>query len=59
VDDAEVDAQIAEYAETAKQSPAQIRHRLEHEGAISRIYAGLRREKAIDFALAHATMVEG
>jgi trigger factor len=59
VDDAEIDAQIAEYAETAKQTPAQIRHRLEHEGAISRIYAGLRREKAIDFALAHATMVEG
>jgi trigger factor len=59
VDDADVDAQIAEYAETAKQSPAEIRHRLEHEGAISRIYAGLRREKAIDFALAHATMVEG
>jgi len=58
VDDAEVDAQIAEYAETAKQSPAQIRHRLEHEGAISRIYAGLRREKAIDFAIGHATILE-
>jgi trigger factor len=58
VDEAEIDAQIAEYAETAKQTPAQVRHRLEHEGAISRIYAGLRREKAIDFAMTHATILE-
>jgi trigger factor len=58
VDDAEIDAQIAEYAETARQSPEAVRHRLEHEGAISRIYAGLRREKAIDFALGHATILE-
>jgi trigger factor len=58
VADAEIDAQIAEYAETAQQSAHEVRHRLEHEGAISRIYAGLRREKAIDYALAHATVVE-
>jgi trigger factor len=58
VDEADIDAQIAEYADTAKQSPAEVRHRLEHEGAISRIYAGLRREKAIDFAMTHATILE-
>ncbi len=58
VDEAEIEKQIAEYAETAKQSVAEVRHRLEHEGAISRIYAGLRREKAIDFAMAHATILE-
>jgi trigger factor len=58
VADSEIDAQIAEYAETAQQSADAIRHRLQHEGAISRIYAGLRREKAIDYALAHATVVE-
>jgi trigger factor len=58
VADSEIDAQIAEYAETAQQSPDAVRHRLEHEGAISRIYAGLRREKAIDYAMAHATILE-
>jgi trigger factor len=58
VADDEIDAQIAEYAETAQQSADAVRHRLEHEGAISRIYAGLRREKAIDYALAHATILE-
>ncbi len=58
VGETEIDAQIAEYAETAKQSVEDVRHRLEHEGAISRIYAGLRRERAIDFAMAHATILE-
>jgi trigger factor len=58
VADSEIDAQIAEYAETAQQSPDAVRHRLEHEGAISRIYAGLRREKAIDHAMVHATILE-
>jgi hypothetical protein len=33
-----------------------VRARLEKEGGISRIYAGLRREKAIDFLLARATI---
>jgi trigger factor len=58
VGDEEIDAQIAEYAEGAGQTADAVRHRLEHEGAISRIYAGLRREKAIDFALGHATILE-
>jgi trigger factor len=58
VGDEEIDAQIAEYAESAGQTADAVRHRLEHEGAISRIYAGLRREKAIDFALGHATILE-
>jgi trigger factor len=58
VDDAEIDAEIGRYAQQANQPVATVRHRLEHEGAISRIYAGLRREKAIDFALANATLLE-
>jgi trigger factor len=58
VEDAEIDAEIARYAQQANQPVATVRHRLEHEGAISRIYAGLRREKAIDFALAQATVLE-
>jgi trigger factor len=58
VADADVDAQIADYAESANQSADAVRHRLEHEGGIGRIYAGLRREKAIEFALAHATVLE-
>lgn len=58
VADAEIDEEIARYAQQANQPVAAVRHRLEHEGAISRIYAGLRREKAIDFALGHATILE-
>jgi trigger factor len=58
VGDEEIDAQIAEYAESAGQAVETVKHRLEHEGAISRIYAGLRREKAIDFAITHATILE-
>jgi trigger factor len=58
VDEAELDAEIGRYAEASGQPAEAVRTRLEKEGAISRIYAGLRREKAIDFSLAHATILE-
>ncbi|HVB38297.1 MAG TPA: trigger factor [Vicinamibacterales bacterium] len=57
VTDAEVEAEIARYAEAAGRTPAAMRAAIEKEGGISSLYKGLQREKAIDFALARATIV--
>ena len=54
----DVDAEIARYAERTGRTPAAVRARLEKEGGISRLYAGLRRERAIDFLLSRATIVQ-
>ena len=40
------------------QPAAKVRERLAKEGAIGRIYTGLRREKAIDYALSRATIAD-
>jgi trigger factor len=56
VSDAEVEAEVAKYAERTGRTPQAVRASLEKEGGLSRIYAGLRREKSIDFVLAHATI---
>jgi trigger factor len=56
VADAEVEAEVVKYAERTSRTPAAVRAALEKEGGLSRIYAGLRREKSIDFVLAHATI---
>jgi trigger factor len=58
VSDDEVDAEIASYAERTGRTPAAVRARLDREGGISRLYAGLRRERAIDFLLSRATIVQ-
>jgi len=54
----EIDAEIARYAERTGRTPAAVRARLEKEGGIGRLYAGLRRERAIDFLLSRATIVQ-
>ena len=56
VADAEVEAEVVKYAERTGRTPAAVRAALEKEGGLSRIYAGLRREKSIDFVMAHATI---
>jgi FKBP-type peptidyl-prolyl cis-trans isomerase (trigger factor) len=56
VSDAEVEGEVVKYAERTGRTPAAVRAALEKEGGLSRIYAGLRREKAIDFVTAHATI---
>ena len=56
VSDEEVEAEVARYAERTGRTPAAVRAALEKEGGLSRIYAGLRREKSVDFVLAHATI---
>ena len=54
VSDAEVEAEVGKYAERTGRTPAAVRAALEKEGGLSRIYAGLRREKSIDFLMARA-----
>ncbi len=54
----EVEAEVERFATESGQPVATVRQQLEKEGAISRIYAGLRREKAIDYAIGRATIVE-
>jgi trigger factor len=54
VTDADLDKDVADYAERSGLTPAAVRARLEKDGALSRLSAGLRREKAIDFVLSKA-----
>ena len=58
VSEEEVEREIAQYAERAGRAPAAVRATLEKEGGLSRIYQGLRREKAIDFVLTRATILK-
>jgi trigger factor len=52
--DDEVAHEVERYAARTGRTPAAVRATLEKEGGLSRVYAGLRREKAIDFVLARA-----
>jgi trigger factor len=56
VDDEELEREVGRYAERAGRTPAAVRAALEKEGGMSRVYAGLRREKSIDFLLSRATI---
>jgi trigger factor len=52
----ELDKEIEQFASRSGRTPAAVRAQLEKEGAIPRLYAGLRREKAVDFTLSRAKM---
>ena len=54
----EIEREITRYAEQTGRTPAAVRAALEKERGLSRIAAGLRREKSIDFAMARATISE-
>jgi trigger factor len=54
----DVDKEIERFALQAGRTPAALRAQLEKEGGISRLQAGLRREKAVDLALSRAKMVD-
>ena len=56
VTEEEVEQEIGRYAERTGRTPAAVRAALEKEGGLSRVYAGLRREKSIDFLMARATI---
>jgi len=50
----DVDKEIEQFATRSGRTPAALRAQFEKEGGISRLYAGLRREKAVDLALSRA-----
>jgi len=54
---ADLDREVERYAERAGRSPAAVRAGLEKEGGLSRVTAGLRRDKAIDFLLGRAIIL--
>ena len=56
VSDDEVEREVARYAERTGRTPAAVRAALEKEGGLSRVSAGLRREKAVEFVLERATI---
>jgi trigger factor len=56
VTEAEIESEIARYAERSGRTSAAVRAALEKEGGLSRVHAGLRREKSIDFVKARATI---
>lgn len=49
-----LDKEIEQFAERAGRTPAAVRAQLEKDGGIARIYMGLRRETAVDFAMSRA-----
>jgi len=52
----EVEREVGRYAERTGRTPAAVRAALEKEGGLGRVYAGLRREKSIDFVMSRATI---
>ena len=54
--DDEVEREVARHAERTGRTPAAVRAELEKERGRSRVRAGLRREKAVDFLMARATI---
>jgi trigger factor len=55
VSEPDVLAEVERYAERTGRTPAAVRARLEKEGGLGRLYAGLRRERTVDFLLSRAT----
>jgi trigger factor len=58
VTEAELDAEMARYAERSGRTPAAVRARLEKDGALGRLALGLRREKTADLLRSRATVLE-
>jgi trigger factor len=56
IDPAELDKEIEQFAGRSGRTPAAVRAQLEKDGGISRLHAGLRREKAVDYAMSRAKM---
>jgi FKBP-type peptidyl-prolyl cis-trans isomerase (trigger factor) len=57
VSEEDIDAELERYAEGAGRSVASIRARLQQDGELPRLAAGLRREKAVAWALGKARIV--
>jgi trigger factor len=57
VSEDDITAEIERYAERTGRTAPAVRAKLEKEGGLSRLYSGLRRERAIDFLLSRVTIV--
>jgi trigger factor len=57
VTEADLEVEFARYAEGTGRSAAAIRARLQQDGELPHLVAGLRREKAVRWALSHARIV--
>jgi trigger factor len=56
VADDEIERELSRYAERTGRTPAAVRATIEKEGGLSRLAAGLRREKAIDLVTSRVTI---
>ena len=56
VSEEEVEREVARHAERTGRTPAAVRAQLEKDGALTRLHAGLRRDRAVDFLLTRATI---
>jgi trigger factor len=54
----EIEQEVGRWAERSGRTPAAVRAALEKEGGMSRVSAGLRREKSVDFLMARATILQ-
>ena len=52
----DIDKEIEQYATRSGRTPAVVRAQLEKDGGMARLHAGLRREKAVDYAMSRAKM---
>ncbi len=52
----EIEQEVARYAERTGRTPAAVRAALEKEQGLSRVAAGIRREKSIEFLMSRATV---
>ena len=59
VTDEDLDAELQRYADQTGHSVASIRARLQKDGELGRLAAGLRREKAVTHVLSKANIKKG
>ena len=52
----DIDKEVEQFAARSGRTSAAVRAQLEKEGGLARLAAGLRREKAVDFAMSRAKM---
>jgi trigger factor len=57
VSEEDIEKDVAEYAGRSGRTPAAVRATLEKDGALSRLSAGLRREKTMDLVLSQAQVI--
>ena len=56
VSEDEIEQEVGRYAERTGRTPAAVRAALEKEQGLSRVVAGIRREKSIEFVMSRATI---